>query len=187
MTRLLLIRHGETDWNQEGRWQGQADVPLNEAGRRQAERISELLEDCPIEAVYSSDLQRARETALILASEKDLPLVMDERLREIHQGEWQGLRVSEIEASYGRLFEERNSNLLNVAPPGGETAFQVQSRMLEAVCDILRRHSGKTVAIVSHGFALAVVRAHYLDLPADRIWEQVPKNGEIIVMDLESC
>ena len=187
MTRLLLIRHGETDWNQEGRWQGQADVPLNEAGRRQAERISELLEECPIEAVYSSDLQRACETARVLAAEKGLPLVVDERLREIHQGDWQGLKVSEIEASYGRLFKERNSDLLNVAPPGGETATLVKQRMLAAICDILAQHTGKTVAIFSHGFSLAVLRAHYLDLPAERIWEQVPKNGEIIVMDLENC
>jgi broad specificity phosphatase PhoE len=88
MTCLLLIRHGETDWNIEGRWQGQADVPLNQRGRQQAIDIARSLCHSDIHAIYSSDLQRAWHTAQVLARLKKLPIQPDTRLREIHQGEW---------------------------------------------------------------------------------------------------
>jgi broad specificity phosphatase PhoE len=184
VTRLLLIRHGETAWNVEGRWQGQADVPLNQNGIEQAARIAGLLEGEKLQAIYSSDLQRAYATALRLAKGRRIQVLTDRRLREIDQGEWQGLLVSEIERRYTQEFQARRDNPLAAAPPGGETARQVQERVLEAVYEILGRHPGGTVGIVSHGFALALVRVHFLGLPIQRVWELVPNNGEIIVLDV---
>lgn len=184
MTRLLLIRHGETDWNIEGRWQGQEDIPLNQRGREQAERMAELLEEHAIDAIYSSDLQRAHETARIVAEEKGLPIHVDPRLREIHQGEWQGLLVKEIETRYADLFKERSEDPYNIAPPGGESTFEVRERVLEFLKKIEKEYPDSTVAIVSHGFTLAVIQTHYLNEPFERVFDLVPKNGELIILDL---
>jgi broad specificity phosphatase PhoE len=184
MARLILIRHGETDWNVEGRWQGHADVPLNARGRAQAESIAQSLTGAGLAAIYASDLERAWETAEPLARAAGLEVRQDPRLREIDQGEWQGLLVTEIQARYADEFRRRRENPLEVAPPGGETAAQVRDRVLAAVQDVLRAHPGQNVAIVSHGLAVAVILAHFRKAPVEKIWELVPENGEIAVVDL---
>ncbi|MBI3763708.1 MAG: histidine phosphatase family protein, partial [Chloroflexi bacterium] len=110
MTRLWLIRHGETDWNVEGRWQGQTDPPLNESGRAQAEALAAQLAGIRIEAIYSSDLQRAHTTARIIARGLGLPVRLDARWREIDQGEWEGLLVTEVAARYPDELAARRSD-----------------------------------------------------------------------------
>ncbi|HSF83538.1 MAG TPA: histidine phosphatase family protein [Anaerolineales bacterium] len=180
MTHLYLIRHGETDWNVEGRWQGQADVPLNGKGKEQAAQIAQELAQVGLQAIYSSDLVRARETAKALAMVSGLSPLYDPRLREIDQGEWQGLLVTEIQARYGEAFQRRLESPLSVAPPGGETVEQVRTRVVSAIEDILVRYPIERVAVVSHGFALALVQVHYLGLPIQQVWERVPKNDEWI-------
>ncbi len=184
MTTLILIRHGQTDWNIQERWQGQADVPLNATGIRQASEIARSLSGVNIDAIYASDLQRAQQTAQAVARMKGLPIRTDSRLREIHQGEWQGLHISEIEARYVREFQSRRENPLEVAPPGGETAFQVKERVVKALDEIIARHPGETVAVVSHGFAIAMMLVHYLEKPIEKVWELVPRNGAIILLDV---
>lgn len=187
-TRLILIRHGETDWNIEGRWQGQIDVVLNARGREQVEEMAEELAHSPeadgLAVIYSSDLARARQTALALSRQTGLSLHLDKRLREIHQGEWQGLLVSEIQVRYADEFKKRKLNPLSVAPPGGETARQVQERVIQATEEILSNHRGETVAIVSHGFAIAVILAHYRRYPIDKVWDLIPGNGKWEIIEV---
>ncbi len=188
VTKLYLVRHGETDWNREGRWQGQADPPLNRRGWRQARQLARRFKEIPLAAVFSSDLRRAACTAELIAravGNPQVPLIYDPRLREIHQGEWQGLLVSEIQARYTRLFEQRLHDPLSVAPPGGETALQVHQRVVAAVADIRSLYPGCAVAIVSHGFAIAIIRVHYQRQPLERVWELVPENGTVIEMEVE--
>jgi broad specificity phosphatase PhoE len=184
MTRLLLIRHGETDWNVEGRWQGQIDVPLNARGRQHASQIADELVGEDIQAIYASDLSRALETAQPLASRLGLPVRTDARLREINQGEWQGLLVTEIQARYAELFRLRKDNPRTVAPPGGETVSQVQERVEQALNDILQRHPGETMAIVAHGFVIAVLRVRLENKPIDEVWDLIPESGEWITYDI---
>jgi len=184
MTYLYLVRHGETDWNVEGRWQGQADVPLNENGRAQAARIALALAGVGLKAIYSSDLLRARETAQALAERSSAPLHLDPRLREIHQGEWQGLLVAEIQARYGEAFRSRLEDPLSVAPPGGETAEQVKVRVVSAIEAIREQYPSDRVAVVSHGFAIAVIQVHYLGRSIRQVWDLVPENDEWIELDL---
>jgi broad specificity phosphatase PhoE len=184
MTRLILIRHGETDWNVEGRWQGQSDVPLNAHGRQQALEIANSYIQTDIAAIYSSDLKRALETAQTLADLKGLQIHVDKRLREIHQGEWQGLLITEIRARYADLFVERMNNPLQVAPPGGETLSDLKERILDAIYDIINNYPRQTVAIVSHGFALAFVRTHFCQLPVEKVWELVPETGKGIAIEV---
>ena len=178
MTHLYLIRHGQTDWNIEGRWQGQADVPLNPRGREQAAKIAQELAKEGIKAIYSSDLSRARQTAEAISATTGLPIHLDPRLREIHQGEWQGMLVSEIQARYSQEFRRRRENPLTVAPPGGETVIQVKERVVATIEDIAHRHPAERVAVVSHGFALAVIQVHYLGRPIKEVWEMIPENDE---------
>jgi alpha-ribazole phosphatase len=185
MTCLILIRHGETDWNTEGRWQGQADVPLNETGWRQAQQIAHSLQSAGIAAIYSSDLQRARQTAQVLADSTGLPLHLDKRLREIHQGDWQGLLFSEIQKRYAQAYQDRRRDPLNFASPGGEPVAAVRERVLAAAQEIIRRHPNATVAVVSHGFVLAVLIAHLRGLPFDLVWDLIPGNGQWVVVETQ--
>jgi probable phosphoglycerate mutase len=153
MATLLLARHGETQWNLEGRWQGWADPPLNDTGRAQARALAEQLREIPFDAVYSSDLQRAHETAVIVAAPHRVPVVADPELREIDVGSWSGLTKAEIDERFGG---ERSD---------GETREQHQARVLEAVERIARRHAGQRILIVTHGGTMRAIRSHVTDEP----------------------
>jgi len=185
MTRLLFIRHGETDWNLEGRWQGQADIPLNQNGAAQAQETAEKLDLVPLEAIYASDLQRARASARAIAERKGLPVHTDPRLREINHGDWEGMLIADIETHYQRELQARRNDPLLIAAPGGENGRQVQVRMLAALQDIVHHHPNGSVAVVSHGYALAVVRAYFSNHPFNRVRELIPKNSEIIQIDVQ--
>jgi len=178
MTSLYLIRHGQTDWNIEQRWQGQSDIPLNATGPQQAARVAAELVTVNFSAIYSSDLIRAYETALALSRINRLPIQREPRLREIHQGEWQGLREIDIQSRYGNAFQERKQQPLHIAPPGGETVVQVRDRVVSAVNDICIMHPDERVALVSHGFALALIQVHFSQMPIETAWQIIPANAE---------
>ena len=152
MTTILLARHGETDWNKEGRWQGWADPPLNETGRAQAQALAAQLRDTPFDAVYASDLQRAHETAVIVAAPHEVPVVADPRLREIDVGSWSGLTREEIDQ---RFADGRRSD--------GETPAQHAERVVAAVHAIARENLGRRVLVVTHGGTIRALRRHVDD------------------------
>lgn len=185
MTVFLLVRHGETDWNIEGRWQGQIDVPLNEKGIEQSRRIAKTFRYKKIDRIYSSDLSRAYDTAQAIERITGIKVEIDARLREIHQGEWQGLLVSEIQERYRHEFEQRIEDPLGVAPPGGETARQVQERVLEFIHEVTAKYPQNTIAVVSHGFTIAVIVANVRMLPIETVWDLIPQNGETIEIVIE--
>lgn len=185
MTQFILIRHGETDWNVEGRWQGQADVALNNRGRKQAQQLAEDMRSQALDAIYASDLRRASDTATTLARQQGVEVRLDPRLREIHQGEWQGLLVTEIQARYAERFVQRRQNPLEVAPPGGETVAQVRTRVIAAFEEMLANHRRQTVAVVAHGFVLAVALVHYRGLPLEEVWSQIPGNCVPIELEMD--
>lgn len=156
--RIYVIRHGQTEWNAIGRWQGTLHVTLNETGREQAAQLAAYYQNTPISAVYSSDLARAFETAQALAAARGLEAIPDERLREVHLGALQGLTRDEIIAQYRQDWDEMHVNYFEWLPPGGgETRRQVQTRMFEALNDIAARHPGEEIALVSHGLAIRVM------------------------------
>lgn len=178
MTTFLLIRHGETDWNVEGRYTGQSDIPLNDRGRQQAQQLAAQLADSPPDVVYSSDLMRARETAEIMAAVWQLPVHTDARLREINQGVWEGMLFADIKAKFAQEFAARQANPLTVSAPEGETVGQVRERVLAAIDDIIRKHPGSQVALVAHGLALALVKAYVLNHPVTEVWDLIPPNAQ---------
>jgi len=154
VTTLLLARHGETDWNRDGRWQGWADPPLNAAGRAQARQLAAQLRSTPFDAVYSSDLRRAHETAAIVAAPHGVQVVADAGLREIDIGSWSGLTRAELEARFPH--GER---------PDGETREEHSARVVAAVERIARAHLGGTVLLVTHGGTMRALRTHATDEP----------------------
>jgi broad specificity phosphatase PhoE len=162
MTRLVLIRHGETDWNVEGRYQGQADPPLNKRGKSQAAALAEKLEEeSRLDVLYSSPLLRAAQTAEVVAKKLDIPLHLEPRFMEIHQGDWQTRLRSEIEGLYPELFKDWQTTPWEVSPPQGETLQQVQRRVYAAVDEIVTRHPEKQVGIVSHRIPIALIKLRY--------------------------
>jgi alpha-ribazole phosphatase len=186
MTMLLLIRHGQTDWNLAGRYTGQSDVPLNDTGREQARELAARLQPIAPDIIVASDLVRARETAEIIAASFGLPVQTDPRLREVHQGEWEGMYFADIVARYAQEFAEREANPLTVAPPGGETVGQVQARVRAAVGDMAARYQKQRVAIIAHGMVLALIRLQAYRYPIERVWELVPPNAQVEEVKLEA-
>ena len=159
MTTLLLVRHGETDWNRDRRWQGHADLPLNDDGRRQAHALADELADEPLDAIYSSDLARAYDTARVVAERKGLGVVVDPDLREIDIGAWEGLTSDEVEAQWpGDLARWRAGEA--ALGRGGETHDELRERILRAAGRIAAAHPGERVLVVSHGGALRALALH---------------------------
>jgi 2,3-bisphosphoglycerate-dependent phosphoglycerate mutase len=150
-TRILLVRHGETDWNATGRLQGHMDTPLNAAGRQQARQAAQRLAREPIRAVYSSDLARAYETATIIGEPLGLTVVASPRLRERRYGAWEGLTAAEIQARYPEQFVIWRARSLDFVPPQGESRSQLLTRALDELQTIARRHVREMVVVVTHG------------------------------------
>lgn len=185
MTRLCLVRHGQTDWNLKGRYQGQSDVPLNENGRAQAHSLAEQLQNQSILAIYASHLQRAKETAEIIAAAIHLPVTLDSRLAEINQGEWEGQQADAIKARYAELWQQRTIDPASVRPPGGETVEEVAGRIYAVLNDITRDHPSGPVLVVSHGLALATITCKVRGLPIGQAYTVIPDNAKPLWVDWE--
>ncbi len=157
---MFLVRHGATEWNETKRAQGQADIELNEHGRKQAiATAQELAHLDDVQAVYSSDMKRALATAKVIAEAHGIEVTIDPDLREIDQGEWTGLTVDEIKVRWPDLWgPARHYN----ARPGGESPAQVRKRALAAVARIVEKHPEGTVIIVSHGGTIRWLSAEAL-------------------------
>ncbi len=159
LTRVLCIRHGETDWNAAGRWQGHAPVPLNAVGRAQSQALAGYLarNGWPLVALYSSDLPRAMQTAQAIADALGLTVQPDPRLRETDLGEWQGLTRDEVLAWDAERYTAYQADWRRIPAPGGESRLAVGTRARAAFDEIAARHAGQTVALVTHGGTLGML------------------------------
>ncbi len=179
MMRVCLVRHGQTDWNVEGRYQGQSDVPLNAIGRLQAQALAEKLASepgsRPFEALYASDLLRARQTAAALGEALDLPVRLDSRLREIAQGAWEGQLIQQIQQRGD--WQQQRAGPAEFRPPGGETLVEVAARMKAALDEMAARHPGQCVLVVTHGLALATALCRAQGLPLAQAFRLIPDNA----------
>jgi broad specificity phosphatase PhoE len=173
VTTLLLVRHGETDWNAERRWQGHADVPLNERGREQAERLAAEVAILKVDAVYSSDLSRARETAGIVGARLDAEVLLDPDLREIDVGSREGLTWPETR---------------ELTDWDGEPHERHAERILRVLRRIAAHNEAQRVLVVTHGGSIQRVHEHIgLDdtrpLENCAIWACVCENGSFRALD----
>ena len=170
---FVFVRHGETDWNRQRRVQGSQGDSINDAGREQAKALARLLWEVPLQAVYSSALPRAVETASYVAGPHRVNVAIDPRLNEIHHGEWEGLTETELPDVdlYRRWREDPTSCTL----PGAEPLDAVHARAVAAMRDIALRHPAAQglVAVVSHQIVLALIKCYVMDRP----WSQIRRHA----------
>lgn len=181
--RLLLVRHGETDWNKAGKFQGQIDVPLNDNGREQSRRAAEFLKDVKLDFAISSSMLRPKETAeIILKHHGGLQLELRDELREISHGLWEGKFESEIEESYPGLLEEWKTSPETVQMPEGENLQHVWTRAIASWREIVQSVSG-TGIVVAHDAINKAILCHLFGLGPEHFWKFKQGNGAVSVID----
>jgi alpha-ribazole phosphatase len=182
---VLLVRHGETQWNRDLKVQGHLDILLSETGRDQAKLLARRLASWKIGAVYSSDLARARETAEIIAGHHHLPVTAVRGLREGSFGAWEGLSLAEIREQFAENYSAYRENPVTTQPQDGESCSEVAFRAQAAVNEIARAHPGETVLIVSHGGTLKTILCGFLELDLSRRWHFAVDNCGISCIEYQ--
>jgi broad specificity phosphatase PhoE len=187
MTRIILVRHGQTEWNRVERFRGRADVPLNETGLAQAEatgrRIASMWQ--PV-AVYASPLSRAVKTAEAIARSFALPVQVHPGLADIDYGLWQGLTPDEARARWPEIVEAWYTAPHTVHIPGGETLADLRTRAMATVNDLAARHSGQTLGMVGHTVINRIILLGVLGLGNDRFWRIRQDTCAINVFEAEA-
>lgn len=185
MTKIFLIRHGETEWNKLGRIQGNSDVKLSPEGIRQAQLMAAHVPFKHIDAVYASDLQRAVDTAKILAAKFNLPVTTMPGLRETNFGDWEGRVISglleELPEEFGNFFIKPDK----VKPPNGETFLECQARVMNALDEIIADHEDQTIIVVSHGAAIRLLICAALDIRIRKMWAIHQFNTALNILTFE--
>lgn len=182
---ILLVRHGETTWNREGRYQGRTDIPLSDTGQQQVRALGERLKNVPITIAYASPLSRAKHTAEAILVGRTTPLTLEPGLLEISHGEWEGKLASDVEISHAEMFGVWRTRPGRTSPagPGAETLGDVETRawaVLEAICD--RLGPDDTALVAAHDAVNRVILCRVLGLPLERIWSfrQAPASLNVL-------
>ncbi len=175
MTRFILIRHGETVWNQQRRMQGQSDSPLSDTGVRQARLLAQRLKQIEFGALYSSDSGRAHSTARSVAEITGHDIVLEPRLRERNFGIFEGLTGSEIKADFPADYARFKIRDQDFVIPGGESALQFRTRVFACLHEIAGRHADKLVVVITHGLVLDVLYRAALGIP-----HELPRMHELV-------
>ena len=184
--KLILVRHGETAWNREHRIQGgNSDVDLNELGRKQVERLALALKETKIDAIYSSPLKRAFDTAVAIASHHRLAVQVEPDLREMEVGELEGVSIAEIGANLSQLLLQWRQGQGLERLPGGESVADLADRMWVVIQSINAKHQQGTVVVVSHYFAIVATICVALGWPLTRIERIRVQTGSISTIDLD--
>jgi broad specificity phosphatase PhoE len=169
MLQLMLVRHGESEWNAQRRFQGQSDVPLSALGRLQAQLVAERLAGVKIDAVYASDLVRAWETAAAIAAQGNLEVISEPRLRELKFGVFEGLTFEEAEAHYPEMVAAWLDDF-NRPPDGAETIDLFNARVVSLLDDLKAKHDEQVVLLVGHGGSLSEILRVVMGLSREKRW-----------------
>lgn len=186
MTRVILVRHGQTEWNRVERFRGHADVPLNETGLKQAEatgrRVAEKWK--PI-AVYSSPLSRAVKTAEAIAKHFDLKVQIHPGLADIDYGDWQGLSPDEVRERWAEMLDKWYTAPQLAVIPNGETLAALRERALKTVNELAKCHAGETILLLGHTVINRVILLGVLGLENERFWRIKQEPCAINLFDME--
>lgn len=167
-TDLLIVRHGETDWNRARRFQGSIDIPLNDVGHQQAGRLAQRLANTTIDAIYASDLQRCRQTIAPAAQALGLPVTAMPSLRERNYGLFEGLTITEIEERHPLVRADWSRHDPDYAIPGGESTRVLYARIVSTIQNIAAAHINQTLLVVTHGGVLDMIYRAAMSLPLDQ-------------------
>lgn len=188
MTRLLLVRHGQTLWNHISRYQGHSDIELSDTGRKQAELLAQKLSKIKVSAIYASDLKRAYETAKILATPHRLQVKTRPDLREIHFGAWEGLTYQEIQEKYRDLADKWYRHPATVRIPEGETFEEVKERSYRAILKLVQAHDSETIIVVAHGGTIRCIICNLLGIDLNNAFRIRQDNCALNIIDFyEGC
>ena len=178
-TLIVLVRHAETDWNTDLRFQGHADTPLNELGRTRIGPVIEALRPWNPEIIFTSDLSRACEMAEGVGAAFGIEVIAREDLRECSYGEWEGKKLEEVRRDYGDDLDRWHRNESGFPRGGGESLLQMQERVLAAIESIAREHTGRTIVILSHSGPVRGVICRTFDLPIDQRYRFEVNNASL--------
>ena len=170
MTRIFLIRHGETEWNAVGKLQGISNVQLSSVGLHQARLLADHAPFQTADAIYSSDLVRAQTTAEILAERFNLEVDIDSDLREVSFGDWEGQSIRALAEDLTDGFEKFFTEPDRCRPPHGETFIAAQARVMNAIEKIIDENENRRVIVISHGAVIRLILCAALDMPIRRMW-----------------
>jgi broad specificity phosphatase PhoE len=168
--RLVLLRHAETDWNREGRYQGWTDTALSRTGRAQAAAAGRLLASQPLAAVWSSPLRRALDTATAIALPRQLEVRVSPAFKEMRFGAWEGLTGAEVRARFPEQYQAWRETPHLAERSGGETLAEVRQRVLDGLEEMRAAHDGHSVCLVAHGVSARILILEALGLGLDRLW-----------------
>lgn len=168
-SRLYLVRHGESLWNSQRRIQGQADPPLSDLGKQQARALANVLSARPLDAVYCSPLARACETAACIAAPHGMGLHIEDNMREINLGDWQGRTAFDLAAATQGSYQAWNVNPTEIRPPGGETLHEALARISPVIDAITTSQSGRSIVVVTHSIVGRVLLCHLLGMNLDLV------------------
>ena len=178
--KIFLIRHGQTRWNVEGRYQGDKDIELTATGVRQAELAAAYLSRANFSNIYSSPLRRAVDTAVIINGKRGLEIKVMEDLKEISFGRWEGLRFADIDSRYHGDYQKWLEDPYNNSPTGGENFKELSARTVSAVDSIVAgNRDGSSIALVSHGGVILSLLVHWLQIPLSRWKSIIQRQGAI--------
>lgn len=182
-TRVYLVRHGQVEGFEEKRYNGQADVRLTSLGVRQFETLQQRLHDQPITAVYSSDLSRCREGAIILAKPHGLQPVELSALRELHIGHWESKTWQELKQDYPEEWQRRLEDIVHYRVPGGENLVDVRDRVCPALAQLVKRHPGEEIVVVGHGGVNRIILLEVLGAPLTGLFRLEQNYGCLNIID----
>ena len=183
MTKLILVRHGQTLWNHASRYQGHSDIELSDAGRAQARMLAERLADEELQAVYASDLKRAMETASIIAEPHGLSVELQPQLREINFGAWEGLTYQEIKTRYSDIADNWHASPGQVQIPNGESFQELTARANSAILSLIKKHDQATIAVVTHGGTIRSIICALLGVDLNNLFRIRQDNGALNIID----
>lgn len=186
VTTIFVVRHGESESNRDGRFAGHVESPLTERGREQARALGERMAGTTFARVVSSDLERARETAVLVGGSRSGPVVTDARLREMSFGEWEGMVEAEIVERWAEDWEAVLRPKAEFRAPGGESLRELRARMSAVYKELVESAAGESVLMVTHGNAIAALLASLLQTPYANSWRfQVSNCGLTRIHDVE--
>ena len=183
MTRLIVVRHGQTLWNLERKYQGHSDIALTDKGIKQAEAVAARLAEEKIDAVYASDLSRAFKTAACIADKHGLTVQVVPALREIKFGDWEGLTYEQISEQWPGLLGKLWTTPDELQIPGGESFQQLKERAYTAIEKIVAAHPDQTVIVVAHGGTIGTILCAMLDIHLNHVWSIRQDNTAVNIIE----
>jgi alpha-ribazole phosphatase len=183
MLKIIIVRHGQTDWNREEVFRGQVEIKLNALGIKQAEAVARVIKNIKLDAIYSSPLKRALDTAKIIASYHNIEVKINEGLNDMNFGKWQGLSLQTVKEKYKDLFKIWCDSPHLVKIPQGESLNGVQERVSNAFKQIISEYNQATIVIVSHRVVIKLLLCTILGLDSSNFWKIKQDPGSISIVE----